>query len=68
MVALGRTRDQVDRMTLFDVLDLVEYWRKYPPLVELLVSILGVEEKQPGRPPSLWELEAMAAQVNQKRR
>lgn len=69
MVGLGIPRREVDELTLADLLDLNAYWRRYPPVVELVAWASGWSPPKEAAdramgPPSLTELEMIVARMN----
>lgn len=72
MYALGKSAEEVGEMTLADALDLFAYWRKVPPVPEMLFAALGGGSKQQapadtGITPNEQQLRAMADMLNGKR-
>jgi hypothetical protein len=43
MTACGFTPAEIDDMTLFDLRDLLAYWRDHPPVHDILKSVYRIE-------------------------
>lgn len=45
MAGCGYTPNDIDEMTLYDVLSLFVYWRDYPPTHEILKLVYRIQSK-----------------------
>jgi hypothetical protein len=46
-MASGRSYEQIDEMTLFDIDILFGYWRTHPTTEDILIAVYRIEAKKP---------------------
>jgi hypothetical protein len=67
MSAQSKTREEIDQMTLWDLVDLNHYWKVFPPVAETVLQALGGEPKMPeesSKKPTEADLRAGLAMMN----